>query len=160
MDSKIYHGQTKCMQLNCNNRAYFKSQGFYMCGVHSKRDTKRKELPKMSQKQKKQRTEEKLKVENEQIEGARKENLENGRKGRVIMSKLRMMRNPEDIPGFLKVFPNYKHQNRQDGFGCKSLSPMSLGPVEHGQPNLPNAMNIENFHQVSIFHRFPLLTRF
>jgi hypothetical protein len=62
-----------------------------------------------------------------------------------------MMKNPEHIEGFLKVFPNYKHQNRQDGFGCMKLSPKYLGPVDHGQPDLPPALNIENFHQYVTF---------
>jgi len=51
------------------------------------------------------------------------------------------------LPGFLNIFPNYKHQNRKDGFGCSSLSPKSMGPIEHGQPGLPMALNLENFHQ-------------
>ncbi len=49
----------------------------------------------------------------------------------------------------MNVFPNFKHQNRKDGYGCRKLSPMYLGPVEHGQPNLPPSKNIENFHQFS-----------
>jgi hypothetical protein len=59
------------------------------------------------------------------------------------------MKEPEHHKGFLKVFPNFKHQGRKDGYGCKSLSPMYLGPVHHGQPGLPAAENIENFHQGS-----------
>lgn len=57
------------------------------------------------------------------------------------------MKQPEHIDGFLKVFPNFKHQNRDDGFGCKSLSPKDMGPIDHGQPSLPIALNLENFHQ-------------
>ena len=53
------------------------------------------------------------------------------------------------IEGFLNVFPNFNQQNRRDGFGCKSLSPMSLGPVVHGQPGLPISLNLENFYQGS-----------
>ena len=83
------------------------------------------------------------------IELGRQENLRQGMIGKVIVSKLRMMKHPEEHSGYLKVFPNYKHQNRGDGFGCMSLSPMSLGPVDHGQPELPMAKNIENFHQGS-----------
>lgn len=87
--------------------------------------------------------------ESEKVEEAAEENRENGKRGKVIVSKLRMMKSPEYHEGFLKVFPNFKHQNRKDGFGCKSLSPMFLGPVNHGQPGLPAALNIENFHQGS-----------
>ena len=46
------------------------------------------------------------------------------------------------------MFPNYKHQFRQDGFGCSSLSPMNLGPVvtRFGKEL---SKNLENFHQGS-----------
>jgi hypothetical protein len=74
---------------------------------------------------------------------------ENERRGDVIVTKLRMMKSPEYNKGFLKVFPNFKHQGRKDGYGCKKLSPMFLGPVQHGQPGLPPSENIENFHQGS-----------
>ena len=62
-----------------------------------------------------------------------------------------MMKKPELIDGYLNVFPNYKHQNRKDGYGCAKLSPKSLGPVNHGMPNLPIAKNIENYHQFAKF---------
>ncbi len=59
------------------------------------------------------------------------------------------MKSPENHKGYLKVFPNFRHQTRKDGFGCAQLSPMNLGPVHHGQPGLSPALNIENFHQGS-----------
>lgn len=58
------------------------------------------------------------------------------------------MRKPiETIDGYYKVFPNYRDGNRKDGYGIPSLSPMSMGPVEHVQPGLPPSKNLENFHQ-------------
>jgi len=72
-----------------------------------------------------------------------------GQKGSVILTQLRMMRSPEHQEGILSVFPNYKHGNRKDGLGLPGLSPKSLGPVYHGQPGLPPALNLENFHQFS-----------
>jgi len=75
------------------------------------------------------------------------ENQKASRPGQLRCQKLRMMREPELVAGFHLVFPNNKHQERRDGFGCASLSPMRLGPVLHGQPGLPPAQNIENYHQ-------------
>lgn len=49
----------------------------------------------------------------------------------------------------IKVFPNYRHLNRKDGLGVPSLSPMTLGPVNHGQPGLPPAKLIENYHHAN-----------
>ena len=51
--------------------------------------------------------------------------------------------------GFESIYPNNKHETRTKVFGCSELSPMQLGPVDHGQPGLPPAKNIENFHQGS-----------
>ena len=85
-----------------------------------------------------------------------KKNRKNKKKGTVTVSKLRMMKKPESISGFMNVFPNFKHQNRTDGYGCARLSPKSLGPVEHGMPNLPTAKNIENYHQFAKFWKFEL----
>lgn len=59
------------------------------------------------------------------------------------------MKNPEHHDGYLKIFPNYNHAGRKDGIGYPSLSPKSLGPVHHGQPGLPVALNLENLHQGS-----------
>jgi hypothetical protein len=65
----------------------------------------------------------------------------------IILYKMKMMKNVPLVEGYLNVFPNNKHQFRQDGFGCSSLSPMQLGPVIHNQPGLPDTKNIENYHQ-------------
>jgi hypothetical protein len=91
----------------------------------------------------------KLKKEKEIIENAAIENKNRSVSGQVICSPLKMMKPPEDIPGFLKVFPNFKHQNRKDGYGCKNLSPKAMGPIVHSQPGLPIALNLENFWQFS-----------
>jgi len=50
-------------------------------------------------------------------------------------------------PGYVYIFPNYRHADRDDGLGLPSLSPMSIGPINHGQPGLPPALSLENFHQ-------------
>jgi hypothetical protein len=63
---------------------------------------------------------------------------------------MRMMHNPEYSPGKIMVFPNNRHGNYfMASFDCCELSPMRLGPVHHGQPDLPPSVNIENFHQGS-----------
>ena len=123
--------------------------GDYFCGVHSKNKVNRRQLVKISSSVQAQKKDEQLVISNTYIEEARKHNINQGQIGKVIVSQLKMMKEPDDHLGFLKVFPNFKHQNRKDGFGCRSLSPMSLGPVDHGQPNLPQSLNIENFHQGS-----------
>ena len=48
------------------------------------------------------------------------------------------------------VFPNKLHSKHPLAeFDCSELSPMRLGPVVHGQPNLPPARTLENFHEGS-----------
>lgn len=146
----IYYGQTKCSKEGCNNKAYYidKSEE-YKCGVHCRKKEERIELPKLPIKDKMIKDEERYMEEVLIIHKLKAENQLQNKAGKIICSKLRMMKEPESHPGFLKVFPNFKHQNRKDGFGCSSLSPMSLGPVYHDQPGLPPSLNIENFHQGS-----------
>ncbi len=149
-ETEVYYGTIPCQGTTgkgteCTNKAYFKVKDEHLCGVHSKKCTNRVELPKNPQRGKQK--EEKLEEENVEIERYRQKNVKKGLRGKVTCVKMRMMSEVEYLPGYLRVFPNFKHENRKDGFGCKSLSPMSLGPIEHGQPGLPDSLNLENFHQ-------------
>jgi hypothetical protein len=135
--------------------AYYEgSDGKLLCGVHSKKDKDRVELDRNPDKAKLE--EEELERRTEEIEEAAMKRRENVEKGDVIVSKLHFLKKPEYIKGYLNVFPNYKHQNREDGFGCMRLSPKSLGPVDHRMPNLPVAKTIENYHQFAKFWKFEL----
>lgn len=151
MESQIYYGQIKCQEKYkssgepCRNNAYYSYEGKYVCGVHSKKD-QRVELPK-NEKAKKEAFAKDYDLHLKSVEESAKLNKAEGKSGQVICTKMLMMKNPPLIKGFLNVFPNYKHQNRKDGFGCSSLSPKSMGPIEHNQPDLPIAKNLENFHQ-------------
>ena len=128
-----YYAETDCQATKangakCTNKAYYLYNSLYTCGVHGKKD-KRIQLPKNPDA--KANILQRLIDEKAVIEKAAVTNSNNGLRGEIVCSKLRMMKPAEEIPGFLKVFPNFKHQTRVDGFGCSSLSPMSLGPVEH-----------------------------
>jgi hypothetical protein len=145
-----YYGAVPCEGIvkksggGCVNKAYYRQGKKVYCGVHSSKDT-RKELPKDPEAQNK-----KVKVNEDNQESVKRRaalRKEKGEKGTIICQKLKMMQNPAMIEGVLNVFPNNKHQNRTDGFGCSSLSPMRLGPVIHQQATLPVAKNIENYHQ-------------
>lgn len=139
-----FYGQINCQAITksgtaCVNKAYYKtSDGTFNCGVHSDKANRTA-----------------LKKNKDAINKAAAEIYSSHLKtlvcspqrGKVILTKMYMMKNPPLIEGYLNVFPNFKHQNRKDGFGCSSLSPKSMGPVNHGQPGLPPAKNLENFHQ-------------
>jgi hypothetical protein len=130
----------------CGNRAYFRSAGLgLVCGVHARADEGAEPLA--PNPHKKRIAREKRARDRAAVEDAARANSRAGLRGALTVSKLRMMRAPEDQSGFMKVFPNNRHGGRADGFGCPSLSPMRLGPVAHGQPGLPPARNLENFHQ-------------
>ena len=149
---KVYHGQSACQNAGCKNKAYFstKVKGEYLCGVHSRKLGKdRKPLPKPTKLMKEQAVRERMNELQVGIEESASVNRKVGTEGSVILTKMYMLRNPDTVAGYIKVFPNYKHQNRKDGYGCMKLSPKFLGPVIHGQPGLPHALNIENFHQGS-----------
>ena len=147
--SVIYYNTIKCEDSyksgeHCRNNAYYCYLGKNVCGVHSKKE-ERVKLPRdPNSKQKKETV---LKDRIARVEKKAARNKRKGKRGKVICTKLRMMKQPDHVDGFLKVFPNFKHQNRNDGFGCKSLSPKDMGPIDHGQPGMPIALNLENFHQ-------------
>ena len=161
----IYYGEYPCQGiyksgkkkgLSCENKAYFDLDGTYLCGIHAKkegvrdqRSTQRYALPKNPNK--KQNQERELLDHEEECEQAAKENLQNGYRGDIKVTKLRMRKAVPHISGYVKIFPNFKHGNRKDGIGMPSLSPMSLGPIEHGYKDLPPALNLENFHQGAKF---------
>lgn len=145
-----FYGATSCSASlkngnPCRNKAYFLSQQKYLCGVHSKSDSQRTQLPKdpHASTSKEARFRDMM----EQCRQVAAENKKQGKRGTVVCSRLQMMKEPEYRPGFLCVFPNFRHQGRKDGFGCRSLSPMVMGPIDHQQPGLSPALNLENFHQ-------------
>lgn len=151
----VYGGdEIVCCNTGCQLKAYYMLRASptklrYLCGVHSRSLVDRVKMPKKPKHLKLRDASVKRSMDKIEVSRAQIENRDTSRRGRVIMSKLQMMKMPEDRVGFLKVFPNNRHQYRADGYGCCSLSPMRLGPVHHGQPNLPVAKNIENFHQGS-----------
>lgn len=145
-----YFGETTCEGVvkktgePCTGKAYYGQSGKHWCGLHSDKQLRKKLKRNPNEKAMKLQQQAVL---DKEIARAAAENLEQKRPGRVICSKLRMMKNPEAVRGFRMVFPNYRHQKRTDGYGCASLSPKSLGPVNHGMPGLPVAKSIENYHQ-------------
>lgn len=140
-----FYGESLCHTAGCVRKAYYAVRGKPICGSHSRREKLRTKLSKNPDaKKNRDRTLELAQTEVERVADA---NRTLGKRGQVICSKLRMMKNPEHIPGYWKVFPNNRHGTRVDGFGCATLSPMRVGPIRHGQPGLPEALNLENFHQ-------------
>lgn len=127
---------------SCTRKAYYFDTE-PKCGIHCSK-TNWFELPK--------RLIDEVALKKEQddaIEVARLQNVAARRPGTVLLYRMGMMKKVESRPGFLNVFPNYRHGNRKDGLGMPNLSPMRLGPVHHGQPGLPEARTIEGFHQYS-----------
>lgn len=128
----------------CQNKAYVLKDDRPYCNIHGKGGDPLPKNPHRKEDEKKRREAEKAEIKTAQLE-----NQEMKRMGHVIVTKLPMMKKAEDHVGYLKVFPNFKHQNNPDGFGCRSLSPKAMGPIIHPQPNLPIALNLENLHQFS-----------
>jgi len=151
MTDKIYYGETPCQgmykknSLPCRNNSYYKVNEIYLCGMHSKKFTNRVTLPENPNKDR--LIQERIDNEAREVELAAESNNLSGFKGEVICSKLKMYSHITSYKGFRRVYPNFRHQDMNDGYGCKSLSPMVMGPIVHNQPDLPIALNLENFHQ-------------
>ncbi|AGV01461.1 uncharacterized protein with homologs in some bacteria [Cannes 8 virus] len=140
------HGEISCQKDGCRNKAYWEHLGKYVCGVHSRKKEERTALEKIPPSEKRKQTLEKISGHKRTVKKAARENPGRGKLG---LFRMKMMGEVPLKDGWLNVFPNFRHQNRQDGFGASSLSPMALGPVEHVHPALPPAKNIENFYQGS-----------
>ena len=131
----------------CKHMAYFAlPSGKYVCGQHSANEkTVRRKLVKDPEAASRRVFE--LKSHAESVERRKKKNAAAGRRGTLTCFRMTMMGSVPLKKGAMNVFPNNKHENRKDGYGCCELSPMRLGPVKHRQPGLPEAENIENYHQ-------------
>lgn len=146
-----FHGEETCSQKDCTLAAYYRPKSLLknslvpvFCGRHS--DKKNRVALKKNPNAAKIQAE-KLQAHAQSIVDVGNQNKKQDIRGTVSCHKMQMMKPVPLENGVLLVFPNNRHQDRSDGFGCCSLSPMRLGPVIHGQPGLPDAMSIENYHQ-------------
>jgi hypothetical protein len=152
-----YYGESSCQHEGCQNKAYWMVDAvqppLLLCGVHSKHvGYERTPLPRMPPGMKKKQDEARETAHIQSVREAAEANKAVGNPGKVTLQRMRMMKSPAVIPGRLLVFPNFKHTQDAHiygGIGYSTLSPKFLGPVKHGQPGLPDARNIENFHQGS-----------
>jgi hypothetical protein len=128
--------------------AYYKVDKSFVCGVCSRSNFDRIELVK-NKEAKKAIKDAMMAIHNTSVLKAASYNLENDVKPKIILTKMLMMKNPELKSGFLNIFPNFKHGDRTDGLGMPSLSPKSMGPIVHNQPELPEAKNLENLYQAN-----------
>jgi len=154
MAAEPYHGAVPCQAKYkhggaCRNLAYWSVQSGdarYVCGVHSTAG-KRRKLDKDPNAARDRDLE--IARQNALATQAAAANKAAGKPGDLRGYKMRMMKPVDRTDGYTNVFPNYRHQNRRDGLGCKALSPMCLGPVEHNEPGVPVSKTIENYHQFS-----------
>ena len=138
-------GEKKCDI--CSNGAYWYVPDIgLLCGVHSKKYKNRIELKK-NQKALQALRNNKYKLHEDECDFIAYENIERGISGKLILTKFLMLKDPELVHGVINVYPNFRHGGRRDGIGLPQLSPKFIGPINHGQPGLPLALNLENFHQ-------------
>jgi hypothetical protein len=130
--------------------AYYTFNGEPRCGRHSEKATRRY-LPRNPYAVRAEKQE--LEVHNASIVDAAVRNQESGVPGQVLLYKLAgaFAAKAPQILGFQSILPNYRTgRSRRDGaIGMPTLSPKNIGPIPHGQPGLPGALNLENFHQGS-----------
>ncbi len=146
--SVAYHGECICARSGCNRTAYYTHRGRVRCGYCSNKSS-RKALPKNPQKA--NNLARAYIAHQASVTAEARANVAAGKRGTVTCCKMAMVQGqqPVFVEGVMNVFPNYKHKNRYGGWGLPALSPKSMGPVEHPQPGLPPAKNLENFHQFS-----------
>lgn len=142
-----FHGERACMREGCSNGAYYVVGALLLCGVHSKRDTQRRRpLAREPAQAKRARLTSRFEAFRVSIVPA--PTAASAARGHVRLC--RMVGRGKQVPltaPWLNIMPNNWHTSRSDGLGMPALSPMRLGPVAHGQPGLPDALSIENYHQ-------------
>ena len=139
-----------CICHACKRKAYYISKGKYYCGIHSRDDNQRKKMPLTPRYIVINERRELLKNHTEIVEKTRSFNFDAFKTGAVTLQRLLMMQTPVLTTGSILIFPNRrhgKHMYATDDFS--SLSPMKMGPIKHGQIGIPDALNLENFHQGS-----------
>ena len=151
-----YHGEIKCQGVKgsgetCTNGAYFACGSVYLCGVHSKSKERMPltKLPKSVATEMKQgKKDETYQAMMAHANVAAKINYDAKQPGRVCLVHIagRYVK-PALREGWINVYPNYMSAWQGVGIVLPQLSPMSLGPVNTGQPGLPPASCIENMHQ-------------
>lgn len=96
----------------CANGGYYQLDDKIYCGVHCKSANRV-----VLDKNKIIKNNNRINTEESLMQVAI-DNATRQQRGKVIVSKLLMMRAAPEVVGYLNVFPNFKHQNRKDGFGC------------------------------------------
>lgn len=139
-----YYGESVCERVvGCRKKAYYLSKGKAACGIHSKSDGGRKQLPENPNKAKNDaaRLDEQYQLATAAVDDSRE-------RGRISLRRLGMMKPIPIVDGYFTVLPNNKAKAKGSVvWAMNELSPMRLGPVLHTQPNVIPAKNIENFHQ-------------
>lgn len=147
-------GRTRCGKCKPSTPRwayYFSEDGRQgVCGHHAPRKPNRRSLPKDEAAEKADRE-----AHLASVETTAAENRRLGKRGTLECRKMMMMKKILQEEGKLVIFPNFKHAGRKDGMGLPALSPKAIGPVHHGQPGLPRAENLENFHQGSKWFDVP-----
>lgn len=139
----MFKGEQTCS--SCKRKAYYRIDDKPFCGYHSKKEERiaLKPNPNIAKEKQKQ-----IALYLELARTARTP----GEPGKLIVRRSKMFGSVPIEKGYYTILPNRKAGN--EGISTKtlincipSLSPMTLGPVKHKQEGLPDAKNLENFHQ-------------
>lgn len=153
------YGEIKCQAIyasgqrkgkQCENGAYYSLKEMnnpvrYLCGTHSNNSLgERNVLVKMSPAEKKAIKDKKV---GDMLSSANSSSERNTQADIILHENKSMFKKPEPLPSYLDIYPNAKSGWQGIGHVYPQLSPMTMGPVNHGQKDLPSALLLENFHQ-------------
>lgn len=149
-----FYGEHKCDSLlqngnACKNLAYFKIDDKLLCGVHSRSNKNRIQLEKNPNSKQ-------IKLNEKQSLLKLAKEWDGGK--RITLTHLKMMKQVTRERGSYGIYPNFKHGNKSiDEIGLPTLSPKYGWCPKHKMKmivdgklvKVPQAFNIENFHQGS-----------
>lgn len=135
----MYKGESVCSK--CSRKCYWQVGKDYFCGFHADK-TKRialKPNPNIAEQRKEKYT---LFLKEAQ------KFCDRGKVGKLIVRRSKMFGETILEKGYFTVLPNFRAKSSSNLIiAAKELSPMFLGPIIHGQKDLPDSCNLENFHQ-------------
>jgi len=151
----VLYGQEYCQAIvkknksRCINGGYYQQDDRILCGVHLNKGRAFVELPKATAKEKRELNRVRQEQMDRKIEVARLINFNENKQGHVRLRRIIPRKKPIISDGWQTIFPNfYSSMYANYGIPLPTLSPMfGRGKINHGQPGLPYAENIENLWQ-------------
>lgn len=144
MSAICYYGESKCSKCKVKTAYYWDNA--VLCGFCAKSNPNKQTLPRRTGAELKKIAE--VVMRDHMITVCKERQV--GKRGTIgFIKRINRVITPL-VYGFINVYVSSDVKetgSKVVGLTLPKLSPFNVGPIIHGQPNLPDAQNLENFHQ-------------